>query len=147
MSQGAGVCVTFPSHHQPLVPFTGLPPDPALHPDLHPRWGGETHHPDSQEPAAAAVRAAQLRVHLPHPRQHHARHRPALQQHQHPVPEHLGECRTGPDSSFVWGLLIPALPQNLPMWLCGGLLSHGQVRGGFWCLRGVKWGPPSACRG
>lgn len=132
--------MVFPSHQLPLVSLAGLPPDPALHPDLHPRGCSEAHHPDSQEPAPAAVRPAQLRVHLPHPWQHHPSHRPALQQHQHPVPEHLGECPARPGAAF-----LPCPGTSLARCTAGfALLWAGQ--GSFWCMWAVRCAPLASPR-
>lgn len=134
----------FPSHRLPLVPLAGLPSDPAFHPDLHPRGCGETHHPDGQEPAPAAVRPAQLRVHLPHPRQHHPRHRPALQQHQHPVPEHLGECDGSCPRRGPWLWAAPScLPHDHPGSCMGSFALSWAGYRGFCCLWGVRRAPTS----
>lgn len=71
----------------------GVSSDPALHPDLYPRWSHEADHPAGPEPAPAAVRTEELRVHLPHPGQHAQRPGPEVQQHQHTVSEDHGEAR------------------------------------------------------
>lgn len=40
--------------------FEGVSSDPALHPDLHPCWGHEAHHPLSPESSTAPVWSEKL---------------------------------------------------------------------------------------
>lgn len=71
----------------------GVSSDPALHPDLYPRRSYEADHPASPEPASAAVWTEELRVHLPHPRQHAQCAGSEVQQHQHTVSEDNGKAQ------------------------------------------------------
>src|SRR4029434_9784850 len=70
-----------------------LSSDHPVQPDLHPGGGDQTHHAGRTQPAAAPVWPEELRVHLPYPGRDPQRHRPALQQLQHPVPEDHRECK------------------------------------------------------
>lgn len=81
---------------EPRCLSTGLPPAAARGQDPGARGGDQAHHPQGQEPPAAAVGAARLRVRPQHPGQRAAGARPALQQLQRAVPEHLRECLPAP---------------------------------------------------
>lgn len=69
----------------------GLPSDPSLDTDLHPRRCNQAHHVSRQESAATAVGTEELRVCLPHPGGNPQCARPALQQHLYPVSENGGK--------------------------------------------------------
>lgn len=77
---------------EPHCLSTGLPPAAARGQDPGARGGDQAHHPQGQEPPAATVRAAWLRVRPQHPGQRAEGARPALQQLQRAVPKHLREC-------------------------------------------------------
>lgn len=72
------------------VPGAGLSPAGAFGGDSDPSGGGETHHAEGQEPAAASVGPAGVRVRAAHPGGEPARDGAALQQLQRSVPEQLG---------------------------------------------------------
>lgn len=81
---------------EPRCLSKGLPPAAACGQDPGARGGDQAHHPQGQEPPAATVGAAWLRVRPQHPGQRAEGARPALQQLQRAVPEHLRECPPRP---------------------------------------------------
>ena len=81
---------------EPRCLSKGLPPAAACGQDPGARGGDQAHHPQGQEPPPATVGAARLRVRPQHPGQRAEGARPALQQLQRAVPEHLRECSPMP---------------------------------------------------
>lgn len=84
--------LAFRSQPEPCSLSPGLPPAAASGQDPGAGGGDQAHHSEGQEPAAAAVGAARVRVCSQHPGQRAEGAGPALQQLQRAMPEHLCEC-------------------------------------------------------
>lgn len=125
---------------EPCSLSPGLPPAAASGQDPGARGGDQAHHAEGQEPAAAAVRAARVRVRPQHPGQRAEGARPALQQLQRAVPEHLCECQPARGSTLLHpsfsrpepdALNSAGLPQTPPNCSASPHTAHHPARAGL----------------